>query len=78
MQLSWKLLTGLSLTLVLAVNLLSRPQEAIAQSPASGVALAPATTKDGSAACWIAVGNKLYYVEKDDTTVLKVKASGAL
>jgi len=26
----------------------------------------------------VAVGNKLYYVEKDDTTILKVKASGAL
>ena len=77
MQFNWKLFTGLSLTFLLAANLWSRPEVALAQATPS-VALAPAQTKDGSAACWIAVGSKLYYVVKDDTTVLKVKASGAL
>ncbi len=37
-----------------------------------------AHTSEGTTACLLAVGNKLYYVEKDDTTILKVKASGAL
>ena len=43
-----------------------------------GTAVTAAQTADGKPACWVAVGNKLYFVEKDSTTILKVKASGAL
>lgn len=45
---------------------------------AMGVGIATSTTKNGDPACWVAVGNKIYYVVKDETTILKVKASGAL
>ena len=40
--------------------------------------IAPSQSETGKPACWVAIGNKLYFVEKDDTTILKVKASGAL
>lgn len=43
-----------------------------------GAAIAPSQSETGKPACWVAIGNKLYFVEKDDTTILKVKASGAL
>lgn len=76
MKITWKSLSFVALALLLTLNLLSVPAATIAQG--HGVALAPSTSTDGTPACWIAVGNKLYYVEKDDSTVLKVKASGAL
>lgn len=65
-----------ALALLTLSNFLAGPAVSIAQG--AGVALAPATSADGQPACWIAVGNKLYFVSKDDTTVLKVKASGSL
>ncbi|MCA9791133.1 MAG: hypothetical protein KC910_05035 [Candidatus Eremiobacteraeota bacterium] len=65
-----------ALALLTLANFLAGPAISVAQG--SGVALAPATSSDGHPACWIAVGNKLYFVTKDDTTVLKVKASGSL
>lgn len=67
----------LTLSLLLFANLLvAGAKTAVAQGMSS--AISNAQTKDGQPACWVAVGNKLYYVEKDDTTILKVKASGAL
>ncbi|MEW6278345.1 MAG: hypothetical protein AB1758_06980 [Candidatus Eremiobacterota bacterium] len=48
-----------------------------AASEVTGVALAPATNERGGPACWVMVGNKVYFVEKDSTTVLKVSASGS-
>ncbi len=76
MKITWKNLSFAGLALLLSLNLLAAPAATIAQG--HGVALAPASTSDGSPACWIAVGTKLYYVEKDDSTVLKVKASGSM
>ncbi len=61
---------------LLAMNFIAGPVASVAQG--NGIALATASSKSGEPACWIAVGNKLYYVEKDETTVLKVKASGSL
>ncbi|MCA9775570.1 MAG: hypothetical protein KC800_02600 [Candidatus Eremiobacteraeota bacterium] len=67
----------LALTLLLFGNLLIvGAKTSLAQG--MGTAISSAQTSDGSPACWIAVGNKIYYVEKDDSTILKVKASGAL
>ena len=60
--------------LLLGNLLVSGAGKAIAQGV--GVSLAPADV-DGKPACWVAVGNKLYFVEKDETTILKVKASAA-
>lgn len=37
-----------------------------------------ATSQDGKPACWVLLGNKLYFVEKDSSAVLKVAASGVL
>jgi len=67
----------LALTLLLFGNLLIvGAKTGLAQGMGTTISSAP--TSDGTPACWVAVGNKLYYVEKDDTTILKVKASGAL
>lgn len=76
MKIDWKTLSFGGLVLLLCLNLLSWPAATVAQG--HGVALAPASTADGQPACWIAVGTKLYYIEKDATTVLKVKASGVM
>ncbi|MBX3169446.1 MAG: hypothetical protein KF760_18745 [Candidatus Eremiobacteraeota bacterium] len=37
-----------------------------------------ATSQEGKPACWVLLGNKLYFVEKDSSAVLKVSASGVL
>lgn len=64
------------LALLLLGNLLvAGAKTAVAQGV--GTALAPAQSDGGKPACWVAVGNKLYFVEKDETTILKVKASAA-
>ena len=72
----------LALTLLLFGNLLIvGAQTSLAQDDrekSTGVTISSTQTSDGSPACWIAVGTKIYYMEKDDTTILKVKASGAL
>jgi len=56
--------------------LIAGAKTAVAQGLST--AISATETSSGTPACWIAVGNKIYYVEKDDTTILKVKASGAL
>jgi len=67
----------LVLSLLLFGNLLiAGAKTAVAQGLST--AISATETSSGTPACWIAVGNKIYYVEKDDTTILKVKASGAL
>lgn len=53
--------------------LLARP--GVADSLATGVT---ATSTEGRPACWVLLGNKLYFVEKDNSSVLKVSASGVL
>ena len=66
-----------ALTLLLFGNLLIvGAKTGLAQS--MGTAIATSQTEDGAPACWVAVGNKIYFVTKDETTILKVKASGAL
>lgn len=66
----------LVLAFLLMGNLLvAGAKTAVAQG--MGVSLAPAQSEAGKPACWVAVGNKLYFVEKDETTILKVKASAA-
>ena len=66
-----------ALTFLLLGNLLmAGGKAALAQS--EGIAITSATTEEGKPACWVAVGNKLFFVAKDETTILKVKASGAL
>ncbi len=72
----WQTVSFIGLALLLLANLLSWPLRSYAQS--GGVALAPAQAQGEVSACWVAVGNKLYYVEKDKSTILKVKASGSL
>lgn len=62
--------------LLLANLLVMGAKESTAQSSQS-LALTAGTTEDGKPACWVASGNKLFFVEKDDTAILKVKASGA-
>lgn len=70
-------LSILGLAFLLLANLLVvGAREGIAQ--AAGTSIATSTSETGKPACWVAVGNKLYYVEKDETTILKVRASGAL
>lgn len=71
-----KFSVGILAFLLLANLLISGARTGVAQ--AMGTALAPSQSEAGKPACWVAVGNKLYFVEKDDTTILKVKASGAL
>jgi hypothetical protein len=67
----------LTMSLLLLGNLLIvGAKTAVAQG--IGAAIASAESKGGQPACWVAVGNKIYFVEKDDSTILKVKASGAL
>lgn len=66
-----------ALTFLLLGNLLFAGAKAgIAQG--MGTSITAAQSEDGKPACWVAVGNKIYFVEKDSTTILKVKASGAL
>lgn len=48
------------------------------QAQASGTGAVTATSQDGRPACWVLLGNKLYFVERDNTSVLKVSASGVL
>ena len=62
--------------LLLGNMLIVGAKQGIAQG--MGAAVTACQTEDGKSACWVAVGNKIYFVEKDDTTILKVKASGAL
>ena len=67
----------LTLAMLLLGNLLFTGAKAgIAQG--LGVAITSSQTEEGKPACWVAVGNKIYFVAKDETTILKVKASGAL
>ncbi len=67
----------LALTFLLLGNLLIvGAKTGLAQS--AGIAITTSQSESGKPACWVAVGNKLYFVEKDETTILKVKASGAL
>jgi len=67
----------LALTLLLLGNLfLAGARTAVAQI--ESVAITSSTTEEGAPACWVAVGNRLYFIAKDDSTVLKVKASGTL
>ena len=56
-------------------TLLARPSLAQSGTPGGGVT---ATQIEGRPAAWVLVGNKLYFVEKDGSTVLKVTASGVL
>jgi hypothetical protein len=66
-----------ALTLLLLGNLfIVGAKTSFAQG--GGTAIAPSQSEDGKPACWVAVGNKVYFVEKDTSTILKVKASGAL
>ena len=68
----------LALAFLLLGNLLVvGAKQAIAQG-ASNIAITTSTSEAGKPACWVAIGNKLYFVEKDETTILKVKASAAL
>lgn len=53
--------------------LMARP--GVADGLATGVT---ATSNEGRPACWVLLGNKLYFVEKDNSAVLKVSASGVL
>ena len=70
-------MTILTLSLLLLGNLLIvGAKTGLAQG--MGAAIASAESKTGEPACWVAVGNKIYFVQKDDSTILKVKASGAL
>lgn len=71
-------LTMAALAALFLLNLIVRPSVSFAQAGANGTALAPASGKGSTEACWVALGNKLYYVEKDDTSILKIKASGSL
>lgn len=75
-----KMSVGVLAFLLLGNLLVTGAREVLAEGMASGIAsgIASATSEDGNPACWVAVGNKIYFVEKDDTTILKVKASGAL
>lgn len=66
----------LLLALLLLGNLLVAGSRS-AEAQGAGTSLAPAQTEAGKPACWVAIGNKLYFVEKDETTILKVKASAA-
>lgn len=61
-------------SLLLGNLLVSGAKAGIAQG--MGMTIASATTEEGKPACWLAVGDKVYFVEKDETTILKVKASG--
>ncbi|MBS2036563.1 hypothetical protein JST97_16340 [bacterium] len=63
------LLAGMGLGLSLA-----RPLKADGLAPGS----VTATSQEGKPACWVLLGNKLYFVEKDSSAVLKVSASGVL
>ena len=71
-----KVSVGVLAFLLLGNLLVASAKEGIAQG--MGSTIASATSEDGNPACWVAVGNKIYFVEKDETTILKVKASGAL
>jgi hypothetical protein len=48
------------------------------QAQSAGTGAVTATSQDGKPACWVLLGNKLYFVERDNTSVLKVSASGVL
>ena len=68
----------LTLSLLLLGNLLIVGAKSAVAQAAGGTDISSAQTAAGQPACWVAVGNKIYFVEKDDSTILKVKASGAL
>lgn len=52
------------------------PQEVLA-APAATSSTAVVATGNPKAA-WVVAGNKVFYVEKDNTAILRVAASGAL
>ena len=76
MNRSSKLSVAVLSALLLANLLVMGAKESGAQN-APPLSLTSGTTADGKPACWVASGNKLFFVEKDDTTILKVQASGA-
>ena len=65
---------GLTCLMVACLTLLARPIQA--QAPAQGGVTA--TQIEGRPAAWVLLGNKLYFIEKDSSTVLKVTASGVI
>lgn len=69
-------LFALALTVIGTALGLTLAEPSQAQSVGGGAVTA--TSQDGKPACWVLLGNKLYFVEKDTTSVLKVSASGVL
>ena len=70
-------ITMLAMAALLFGNLLVAGAK-VGLAQGEGTSIAPSQSETGKPACWVAICTKIYFVEKDDTTILKVKASGAL